>query len=250
MAERPVLILKTGSAESGVRVRRGDFEDWIGLGMSLPEGDLLVVDVSAGATLPDPAAVSGVVITGSASFVSEREPWSVAAGAWLRPVVEAGVPVLGICYGHQLLAQALGGEVGPNPRGREMGTVAVDVALAVRAADPLLGHLPESLVVQASHVESVHSLPDGASRLGSNRTDENHAFSYPSGAWGARTWGVQFHPEFDADVMRGYLEQRADVLRGEGLDPDRLSAETRDSPHGTSVLQRFAEIVRESESES
>jgi hypothetical protein len=45
--------------------------------------------------------------------------------------------------------------------------------------------------------------------------------------------------------MRGYIEQRADVLRAEGLDPDRLMREARDTPHGRSVLRRFGEIVRE-----
>ncbi len=239
MAERKLLIMKTGSAEPGVRARRGDFEDWITGGMRMAGVDVLVVDVREGAPLPDSDAVRGVVITGSAAFASEREPWSADAEEWLRPVAVSGTPVLGICYGHQLLAQALGGRVGPNPQGREMGTVTVDLGAAVRAGDPLLGHLPETAIVQASHIESVLSLPDGATRLGFNAADENHAFRY-----GPRAWGVQFHPEFDADVMRGYVEERADVLRDEGFDPIRLARETRDSPHGPAVLRRFGEIVR------
>jgi GMP synthase (glutamine-hydrolysing) len=235
-----VVIVKTGSAEPGVRARRGDFEDWIRAGLALPQGELSVVDVSRGEALPAARSVRGVVITGSAAFVSEREPWSVATEAWLRPVVGAGTPVLGICYGHQLLAQAFGGRVGPNPRGREMGTVAVDLAPAIRGRDPLLGGLPERVVVQTTHVESVLALPEGAIRLASNETDANHAF-----AVGPRAWGVQFHPEFDADVMRGYVRERAGILRAEGLDPESLAAATRESPHGAAVLRRFGEIVRE-----
>jgi GMP synthase (glutamine-hydrolysing) len=239
MAERKLLIVKTGTTEPGVRARRGDFEDWIIEGTRFARADVFLVNVREGAPLPDPDLVLGVVITGSASFVSEREPWSADAEKWLRPVAAAGTPVLGICYGHQLLAQALGGRVGPNPRGREMGTVTVDLGAAVLAGDPLLGHLPEAVIVQASHMESVLCLPDGATRLGSNASDENHAFRY-----GLRAWGVQFHPEFDADVMRGYVQERADVLRDEGFDPVRLARETRDSPHGRAVLRRFGEIVR------
>ena len=233
------MIVKTGSAPDEVRDRRGDFEDWIRARASLPPDAWTVVDVAAGETLPEVAAVAAVVVTGSAAFVSEQEPWSVAAGDWLRGAVDRGVPVLGICYGHQLLAQALGGRVGPNPRGREIGTVCVDLAPAVEAGDALLGGLPPRVVVQATHVESVLELPEGAVRLGSNDADENHAFSY-----GANAWGVQFHPEFDADVMRGYVAARAEILRDEGLDPDALVAATRDSDHGTAVLRRFAEIAR------
>ncbi|MEE2673759.1 MAG: glutamine amidotransferase [Myxococcota bacterium] len=239
MPETRLLIVKTGSAEPEIRARRGDFEDWISDGMGVARAAVQVVDVREGGRLPDPDAVRGVVVTGSSAFVSERESWSTAAEAWLRPVVAAGTPVLGICYGHQLLAQALGGCVGRNPLGREMGTVEVDLAAAIRAEDPLLGHLPQTAVVQATHVESVLDLPDGAIRLGTNAADENHAFRC-----GRRAWGVQFHPEFDADVMRSYVELRADVLREEGLDPDRFARETRDSSDGPAVLRRFGDIVR------
>jgi GMP synthase (glutamine-hydrolysing) len=236
---RRLLVVKTGSAPPGVRERRGDFEDWIAAGMGHDRSEVAVVNVLEGHPLPEAAEISGVVITGSAAFVSERESWSVRTEEWLVPVVESGVPVLGICYGHQLLAQALGGRVGQNPRGREMGTVRVDLTLAVTVADPLLGQLPHGVDVQVSHVESVLELPEGAVRLGSSAADDHHAFS-----WGPRAWGVQFHPEFDVDVMRGYVSERAGALRDEGFDPERMEREARDSPHGPAVLRRFGEIVR------
>ena len=61
--------------------------------------------VDARIGLPDPAAVEALIVTGSAAMVTDREAWSVAAGAFLRSVVERGAPVLAICYGHQLLAE-------------------------------------------------------------------------------------------------------------------------------------------------
>ena len=239
MTDRKLVVVKTGTAEPALRTRRGDFEDWIREGMGLTAPDVRVVDVREGEVLPDPVGVRGVVVTGSPALVSEREPWSVEAEAWLRPVVNAGLPVLGICYGHQLLGQALGGRVGPNPQGREMGTVSVDLGEALRAGDPLLGGLPLRGTVQATHIESVLRLPEGATRLGSNAADPNHALRY-----GPRAWGVQFHPEFDADVMRAYVEARAEVLLAEGFDPDRIARETRDSPDGLALLRRFGEILR------
>ncbi len=236
---RRLLIVKTGSAERGVREQHGDFDDWIADGAGFDRADVDVVDVFAGDPLPQLGGATGVVVTGSAAFVSEREPWSVRTEQWLVKVVRAGAPVLGICYGHQLLAQALGGRVGRNPRGREVGTVRVDLGAALRARDPLLGRGPAIVDVHVTHIESVLELPEGAVLLGSNAADDHHAFAY-----GPRAWGVQFHPEFDGDIMQGYLAEREQVLREEGLDPDRLRREVRDTPDGTAVLRRFGEIVR------
>src|SRR3546814_4405831 len=85
-------------------------------------------------------------------MVTERRDWSEATAAWLREAAHAGVPVFGICYGHQLLAHALGGEVGDNPNGRKMGTVAVDL-LPAAADDPLFAGLPDRFLAQATRSE-------------------------------------------------------------------------------------------------
>jgi GMP synthase (glutamine-hydrolysing) len=60
---------------------------------------------------------------------------------------------------------------------------------------------------------------------------------------GTRVWGVQFHPEFDDDVMRGYLEAHSEILRAEGLDPNAMRIATRPSPMGPRLLRRFGEIA-------
>lgn len=236
---RRILIVKTGSAEPEVRRQHGDFEEWIARGLGVALGELLVVDVPSGAALPRAAEFGGVVVTGSPSMVSQPDPWTRPTGRWLAEAAEAGLPVLAICYGHQLLAEALGGRVGPNPNGREIGTVRVRLTGRAREGDGLLGDFPDELAVHATHVESVLELPQGAVRLGENAADPNHAFSY-----GRAAWGVQFHPEFEAEMMRGYLEQRAELLREEGLDPELLIEGVEHSGHGEAVLRRFREIVR------
>ena len=232
-------ILKTGQTIPEIAERRGDFEEWIRDGLGFENSEIAVNRVYTGEVLPDPASLSGVVVTGSSALVTAREDWSEQSAVWLARVVEAGIPVLGICYGHQLLAHALGGEVATNPLGREIGTVEVGLEGEL-ARDALLADLPRKLIVQVSHVESVVRLPSGARRCGGSPGDPMQVF-----AVGDRSWGVQFHPEFDADIVRGYIEARRDLITNEGLDATRLRAGTRDSDHGTRLLRRFGEIVRE-----
>jgi GMP synthase (glutamine-hydrolysing) len=228
------IVLKTGRTLPELRERRGDYEDWIGDGLGLRRSELAVVSVFEGEEPPAPERVPAVVVTGSSAYVSEREPWSERAAGWLREAVLAGVPVLGICYGHQLLAHALGGRVARNPRGREMGTLQVSLLPTARG-DPLLGGLPDPMTVQATHLESVVELPPGARLLAESAGDPHHVF-----AFGNCAWGVQFHPEFDAEVTRAYLAARRAILRAEGIDPAPLEAAVAESPCGPELLRRFA----------
>jgi len=232
-----MLIVKTGTALTALADPDGDFEDWIARGLGRR---VQVCSVYEGDELPSPHATDGVVVTGSAAMLSDHEAWADRTAEWLRTAVDAGVPVLGICFGHQLLAHALGGRVGPNPRGREIGTISV--ALADGAADdPLLGGLPARIDVHATHLESVLELSPGAELLASSPLDPHHAFRVPD----RPVWGVQFHPEFSAAITRGYVEAKRQDMQAEGMDPDRLLAEVRETRWGGDILARFAQLADE-----
>jgi len=231
------LIVKTGSTLPELAARRGDYEDWIRDGLRAEPSQVTVAPVDRGAALPEAGEYDGVVVTGSSALVSDRRPWSERTAAWLAGVVEAGIAVLGICYGHQLLAHALGGRVGPNPRGREIGTARVELRPEAGQDELLAGSGP-ALSVQTTHVESVLDLPPGARCLGASHADPHHVI-----AIGRRCWGLQFHPEFDEDIMRAYLRARSTVLAAEGLEPGRLLADVQPSPDGPALLARFAEIA-------
>jgi GMP synthase (glutamine-hydrolysing) len=230
-----MLIVKTGTALTALTDPDGDFEDWIARRLGRPTQ---VCSVFEDDELPAPHATGGVVVTGSAAMVSDREPWAVQTAQWLRTTVEAGVPVLGICYGHQLLAHALGGQVGPNPRGREIGTISVTLTDEA-AADPLFAGLPARIELQATHLESVLELPPGARLLASSELDPHHAFRIP----GHPAWGVQFHPEFSAAITGSYIEARRHDMLAEGLEPDRLLANVRETHWGGDIMARFAQLA-------
>ena len=234
----PFAILKTGSTVAPLVPRRGDFEDWFRAGLGASEAEAPLHAVHLGDALPALRAGLGVVITGSPAMVTDGPLWSLAVEAWLRDAVAIGVRVLGVCYGHQLLARALGGTAADHPLGREMGTVEVALSADGRA-DPLFAGLPPTLVVQESHSQTVTHLPPEARLLAGNAHDPHQAF-----AVGHHAWGVQFHPEFDAEIARGYITERAAELEAEGLDPAGLSEAARDSVHGQRLLANFARLVR------
>jgi GMP synthase (glutamine-hydrolysing) len=233
-----VLILKMGSTLPSLRERRGDFEDWIAVGASLGPAELQVIDVPSVRELPPLDGAAGVIVSGSHAMVTERRDWSERAAAWLRNAVSGGMPVLGICYGHQLLAHAYGGEVGANPRGREFGTVQIELDEAGRT-DDLLGELPGAFHAHEGHAQSVLRLPREAVRLASNAWDANQAFRI-----GARAWGVQFHPEFDAGIVREYVRHYRAELSTEGQAPEALEKAAADNPLGGVILRRFVRLCR------
>lgn len=235
--QRPLLILKTGSTHALIRERMGDFEDWIADGLRAGGAEVRVHDALAGTAPPPHGDVAGVVITGSHAMVSEREPWSEALVPWLQAAVAAQLPVLGICYGHQLLAHALGGEVAHHPEGVEIGTVTVQRHPAA-AHDPLLGELPDDFAAQAVHWQSVRRLPPGAVLLAGSAHEAHHAFRV-----GERAWGVQFHPEFSADALRAYLDGLGSTLAREGRDAAQIAAGLQGTPEAASLLPRFARLA-------
>ena len=231
-----VLILKTGSTYPEIREQYGDFDAWFVRGLS-DELDLTVVDATLRAPPGQPEDWDGIVITGSPAMVSDRPEWSETAASWTREAVEARVPVLGVCYGHQLLAHALGGQVGFHPQGRETGTWRVTLR-GTAQTDPLFKHLPAEFPAQLTHKQSVLELPPGAVLLSNSAFEPHQAFRV-----GENAWGVQFHPEFTDEIMKAYLEVQAPEVEQEGGDITALLSSVAPSPEAASVLTQFSDIV-------
>lgn len=231
------LLLQVGHTYEEIARERGDYDRWFGEGLGLAPRELDVRRVFAGAPLPRHFHYDAVVITGSWSMVTDREPWSEASGAYLREAVDRELPMLAVCYGHQLLAHALGGQVGYNPSGRHAGTARVELTDAA-AADPLFEGFASPLTLHVSHAQRVLDLPAEAVLLARCERDPHHAFRV-----GKCAWGVQFHPEFSAETARDYIRIRAATIQAEGLDPDALIAGVRESDDGRALLRRFRALV-------
>jgi len=237
--QQPVMtIIKTGSAFTEARRRFGDFDDWFRRRLAGHGFGFRTVAVCDGEALPQPERTDGccgVIVSGSAAMVSHRHDWSERTAAWLAELSRADrLPLLGVCYGHQLLAHALGGQVGPNPNGRRMGTRSIE---RLEGSDRLLDGIDLQRGVQVTHLEAVLEPPPSARVVARADGDPNHVLHF-----GGDSWGVQFHPEFDAAIMRCYIGARASVLEGEGIDSGELLDAVTETPAGSEVLARFARL--------
>ena len=232
-----LLIVQTGSTLPRIRARFGDFPHWFRISLGLARAEVEVVRADLGEALPRAGAHAGVIVTGSPAMVSERQRWSEEAAAWLRGAMDAEVPVLGVCYGHQLIAHALGGRVDYHPSGREIGTITIE-RLDAANDDALLADLPSRFAAHASHQQSVLELPRGATVLASSAHDPHHAVRYAPNAW-----GLQFHPEFSVEIMRGYLEARRPAVNGDCSTPCCDGRAYKPTPLARGLLRRFRETA-------
>lgn len=234
------LILQAGEPVTPLR-RHGGFPHWIRVAAGLDADDTVAVDITA-EPAPSAEGFAGALVTGSAAMVSHRHDWSEHAAGWLKDAVAGGLPVFGICFGHQLLAHALGGRVDDHPQGREMGTIAVE-ALPAAADDPLFAGVPRAFAAHATHLQTVLEPPPGAVVLARSAHDACQAFRH-----GDSAWGVQFHPEFSAAHMRGYVHARSDALVAEGHDPRGMSRTISATPHARRLMRRFVAFARSRQS--
>jgi GMP synthase (glutamine-hydrolysing) len=117
-----------------------------------------------------------------------------------------------------------------NPRGREIGTVDVEQT----EGDPIFDGVPARFTANATHIDTVVRLPPGAVGLARSPLEDYHAIRFTP-----TCYGVQFHPEIDAEVMHGYVETRREILAAEGFDVDAMLAAIGAGDPGRRTLQNF-----------
>jgi GMP synthase (glutamine-hydrolysing) len=167
-------------------------------------------------------APDAVVCSGSRANVSDWQPWMDEASKLLTDAVEAGIPVLGICFGHQLLCKALGGEVSRTPERTDSVTPLFSVGM-----DTLLSPIKHGLFTHQDHVTK---LPPGARKVISTK----HCINAGMRMAGRQVWGVQFHPE----ASRAVIEQ---ALADGDMNESEYAAFDQDHD-GADLLASFAAL--------
>lgn len=200
---KPIAILETGKPPEALR---GRFDDYPAMFAALlGEGvDIQVFDVQAGPLPPDPAAFQGVIVTGSAAGVYDDLPWIPPLLEWLRRA-RGRTRLVGVCFGHQAMAQAFGGRVEPSDRGWGVGLHRYEVT----AAEPWMRPRADALAIPVSHQDQVVDPGPDA------RVIARSAFTpYAGLAWDEDAVSVQCHPEFSPEYAAALLETR----RGRRID--------------------------------
>ncbi len=218
--------------------------DWFKEALGLPKDtDRLRTVHAIEDTLPETVEESGIIIGGSAHSAYEDAPWIHRLEDFIRAMAAQKKPILGVCFGHQLVVQYLGGKVEKNSLGREVGVNNIDLTTA--GSNDLLfkGITPQFQSVE-SHEDVVTQLPqlEKVAVLAHNPKSPHQALSL--GEW-VRT--VQFHPEITSDVLAKRVQARADILIKEGTIKDAealaefLDSLRRTDPSevGKRILQNF-----------
>lgn len=203
------------------------------------------VDVWAnGLPACEPERTAGVVVLGGPMNVDEvdKYPFLRDEPGWMRRMVEAEVPLVGICLGSQLLAKAFGARVYPAAK-KEIGWYDFEL-LPAAADDPLFAGLPAAQHVFQWHGDTF-DLPDGTVHLARSAAAERQAFRA-----GRAAWGLQFHAEITPELIEDWLEEpagRCEIAALDYIDPAVIRRETagglaRMKGMAETVFGRFAEL--------
>jgi len=189
-------------------------------------------------SIPQDVKMVGAIISGSVHHVIEddNKKWGRSLFRFIRQHYNR-IPILGVCYGHQALAFALGGDVEANKQGREVGTTQIFLTDEAQT-DKLFFGFDSVNLVQESHLDHVVTLPKGAILLAYSRLSANQAFRIE------KSWGIQFHPELTPSLFSRLLKGRAEslVANAELEEAGKLKkaiAEIKDCPMAIEVLKRF-----------
>jgi len=194
-------ILQAGHTAEDLRPARGDFNDMFAWLLDGHGFEFRAYDVE-NMTFPDTVHdADGWLITGSRHGVYEDHAFIPPLEDFIRAAHDADVPQVGICFGHQIIAQALGGRVEKSDKGWGIGRHDYDLANGAR------------LTLNAWHQDQVVTPPAGATCLGSSPFCESAVLAY-----GRKAFSVQPHPEFNGSMIKDMVHLR----RGTGTYPDDL----------------------------
>ncbi len=218
-------ILQTGHAPEALIDETGDYDEMFN---ALLDGNDFTFETFAVVDGKFPQSVNdadGWVITGSRHGAYEKHPWIPPLEDLIHDIIKSGKPMVGVCFGHQVIAQALGGKVEKFKGGWSVGRTDYDLN-------------GKTVTLNAWHQDQITQLPEGAKVLGSN-----HFCQYAMVAYGDNVWTVQAHPEYSNEFLHGLRK-----TRGKGVVPEEIlkeAADRQDGPNNNSDIGRFmAEFLK------
>ncbi|MEM9104424.1 MAG: type 1 glutamine amidotransferase [Pseudomonadota bacterium] len=215
-------ILQTGTSPDELKPVHGDYDDLFKRLLANRGFSFDTYRVFEGNLPEKPDSADGWLITGSKYGVYEDHPWIPPLEAFLRRAFSEGVPIVGVCFGHQLLAQALGGKVEKFSGGWSVGPADYETMWGGQDR------------VYAWHQDQVIELPEGAETIASSSFCEHAMVTY-----GDRALTVQPHPEFTADFFADLFEARGDIL------PDEVKAAAQPIAPQPLTSPRFTDLFED-----
>ncbi|MGX0876060.1 GMP synthase-like glutamine amidotransferase [Roseovarius sp. MBR-154] len=218
-------ILQTGHAPDVVLPELGDYDTMMARMLDGNDFDFVTYSV-VDEEFPDgPQDADGWLVTGSKHGAYEDHAWIAPLEDLIRAIHAEGLPMVGICFGHQIIAQALGGTVVKHPDGWRVGPTQYEIE-------------GTPLTLNAWHQDQVIAVPEGAEVVGRAEGCDIAALRY-----GDRIFTVQPHPEFNATMMDRLIEHRA-----VGVVPDPLRDHARRGlttpTDNAAMATRIADVFR------
>jgi GMP synthase (glutamine-hydrolysing) len=226
-----LLIISAGPGLDQIRTEYGHATDWISNLINSSNTKIDINNIYDNEDF-DESYYDAWIITGSASSVVDNLDWMKLLKNKIIYAYDNSIPVLGICFGHQIISSALGGEVVHNDKGWELGSYKLELTQE-GFSNALFNDIHPDDYFYFSHEDIVSKLPKNAIRLASN------AMGLQSFSVGNQIFGVQFHPEFTFDIMDQYVKVRYEKGIISQYNP------VIDSKSSYKIIPNFIKIVKE-----
>jgi len=201
-----IHIVETGASPEALKVQFGPYASMFKrlLQPLAPELSFSVSRPYKGETAPRPSTFDALLITGSPAGVYEGHPWIASLEELIQQTAAIAKPQIGICFGHQLMAQAFGGTVEKSSKGWGVGLHDYNVSTQTSWMTPA----PSQIRCAVSHQDQVIKTPPGAKVIAGSSFCENGILEYNQ----AKAISFQPHPEFDHDFLEALLRYRKDRI--------------------------------------
>jgi len=222
--KKKILLLVAGKTNLSIRNMFGDKTVWFNKIIEDCGAEMKVIEAYKGEKYNETDG-DGWIITGSADSVMDQKDWMIYMEDKIIKAQRLGKPILGVCFGHQILAKALGGTVMRNPHGWEVGSHKIVLTNEGKTTN-LYKNLPSKLTVYETHQDTVSTLPPNSKLLAKNSMGVQSFMCLGS-------YGIQFHPEFNFEIMQAYTK----LNKSQGIK--FKSNENVNTNNGENVMKNF-----------